>query len=114
MQQKFLFVCLLISHLASAQDSLQIPKFNNYDEYIEYQSAKISGKKFPEFNISSTAGQRSFSNNDLANKVVFVNFWFTNCPPCMAEMKALNQLYDTLKGNRDFVFFPSHLMKRIF
>lgn len=39
----------------------------------------------------------------LHNKVVFINVWATWCPPCIAEMPSINELYKTLK-NDDVVF----------
>jgi thiol-disulfide isomerase/thioredoxin len=32
----------------------------------------------------------------LKGKVVFINFWATWCPPCMAEMPSINTLYQKL------------------
>lgn len=43
----------------------------------------------------------------LANqkgKVVFLNFWATWCPPCIAEMPSINKLYNKLKNNKNVVF----------
>lgn len=36
---------------------------------------------------------------DLKGNVVFINFWATWCPPCIAEMPSIQKLYDGLKGN---------------
>lgn len=37
-------------------------------------------------------------------KVVFINFWATWCPPCLAELPAVNELYSKIKDNQDIVF----------
>lgn len=42
--------------------------------------------------------------SDLKGKVVFVNFWATWCPPCRAEMPAIQNLVDKYKDDIAFVF----------
>lgn len=41
---------------------------------------------------------------ELNNKVVFVNFWATWCPPCRAEMPMIQSLYNDYKDKVAFVF----------
>lgn len=38
------------------------------------------------------------------DKVVFVNFWATWCPPCRAEMPVIQNLYDNYKDKVEFIF----------
>ena len=38
------------------------------------------------------------------NKVVFINYWATWCPPCIAEMPDLEELYQAYKAQVDFYF----------
>lgn len=40
----------------------------------------------------------------LKGKVVFLNFWATWCPPCLAEMPAVNKLYTQFKDDKEVVF----------
>lgn len=42
--------------------------------------------------------------SDQKGKVVFINFWATWCPPCIAEMPSINKLYSELKDNDKVVF----------
>ena len=49
---------------------------------------------------------------DLAaqkDKVIFINFWATWCPPCIAEMPSINKLYQTFKDNEDVVFIMADM-----
>lgn len=41
---------------------------------------------------------------DLEGKVVFLNFWATWCPPCLAEMPSVNKLYQQFEGDPEVVF----------
>lgn len=41
---------------------------------------------------------------ELENKVIFVNFWATWCPPCRAEMPMIQKLYADYKDKVAFVF----------
>ncbi len=40
----------------------------------------------------------------LKGKVVFLNFWATWCPPCLAEMPSINKLYSRFKDDPNVVF----------
>src|SRR5690606_16804378 len=37
-------------------------------------------------------------------KVIFLNFWATWCPPCIAEMPSVNALYNRFKDNKSVAF----------
>lgn len=42
--------------------------------------------------------------SEFEDKVIFVNFWATWCPPCRAEMPMIQDLYDDYKDKIAFVF----------
>jgi thiol-disulfide isomerase/thioredoxin len=46
----------------------------------------------------------SFSNKNFDNKVVFINFWFSHCAPCIEEIEGLNEMFNSLKDRSDFLF----------
>ena len=50
------------------------------------------GKPLPDFTVTLLTGE-SLTLSDLRGKVVLVDFWSTNCPPCVKEMPALKNLY---------------------
>lgn len=41
---------------------------------------------------------------DQQGKVIFINFWATWCPPCVAEMPSIQKLYSTLKADDRILF----------
>ncbi|PXW09797.1 thiol-disulfide isomerase/thioredoxin [Chryseobacterium sp. CBTAP 102] len=43
------------------------------------------------------------------NKVVFINFWASWCPPCRAEFPSVQKMYDHYKNNPDMVFLTVNL-----
>lgn len=47
---------------------------------------------------------RSYNFNDAKGKVVFINFWATWCPPCIAEMPSMEKLYRDYKNEVVFLF----------
>ena len=50
---------------------------------------------------------------DLENKVIFVNFWATWCPPCRAEMPMIQRLYDDYKDKVAFVFVTNEDWEKV-
>lgn len=38
----------------------------------------------------------------LNGKIIFLNFWFANCLPCIAEFNSLNHLYESFKNDTTF------------
>jgi thiol-disulfide isomerase/thioredoxin len=49
------------------------------------------------------AAGETYSLKSLEGKVVFINFWATWCPPCVAEMPSIQKLYDEI-GKQNIVF----------
>ncbi|GEJ43548.1 TlpA disulfide reductase family protein [Chryseobacterium sp. ON_d1] len=45
----------------------------------------------------------------LQNKVIFINFWASWCPPCRAEFPSVQKLYDRYKNNPDMIFLTVNL-----
>jgi len=67
-------------------------------ELAENKLAKLDlvGKPAPRIAADDLERKR-IDLSDYAGKVVLVDFWATNCPPCLAEFPNLKQLYRELQ-----------------
>jgi thiol-disulfide isomerase/thioredoxin len=54
------------------------------------------GSRAPEVH-GVTIGREPVSLSDIKGKVIVVNFWASWCPPCIAELPALQSLYESLR-----------------
>lgn len=61
-------------------------------------AADLSGIQFKD------SSGNTLDLGDLKGKVVFLNFWATWCPPCIAEMPSIHKLYEQFKDNKEVVF----------
>jgi len=59
----------------------------------------IKGEKAYDF-IATDLDGNTFKLSDLKGQVVILNFWFTNCGPCIQEMPELNNLADNFKNKK--------------
>jgi len=75
----------------------------------ELQSC-IIGKELPAYSLVGRSG-KTYTNEDLKGKVVFLNFWSVNCGPCVMEIPVLNKLFLSYKDNKDVVFISILLDK---
>lgn len=66
----------------------------------------LEGKLFPapDFSMTTMKGD-SFKTEQLRGKVVVLNFWYTGCGPCLAEMPDLNRIVEAFKSSEDVLFF---------
>ena len=73
------------------------------------QGTTAADHNAPENNSEAASPFRNFSGQDFdgnsvdeslfsGNAVTVVNFWFTGCKPCVAELSKLNELNDTIKS----------------
>jgi len=56
----------------------------------------------PDLEVRDEISGRRIVSGDLKNKVLFVNFWASWCPPCKEEMPSLESLFKALSGNSQF------------
>ncbi|HEY0896082.1 MAG TPA: TlpA disulfide reductase family protein [Sphingobacteriaceae bacterium] len=90
----FLLYRLSDAQIAARMERLPKPRasaaFRTGSKLANLKAVDINGNKY--------------NLKDLAGKVVVLNFWFINCPPCRQEIPALNEMVSRYKGNPDVVF----------
>ena len=93
-----LFLNQFVSIAQSEQETIK-----KFMDTLNMGGAYLIGKTMPQFEIRSNHGQL-YTNENLKSKVTFINFWFEACAPCIAEMNALETLYEDFRKNNNFQF----------
>jgi len=60
------------------------------------------GNRAPDFTLNQLGGGTT-SLSDLRGKIVMVNFWYTTCGPCIAEMPDIEEVYTTWSDQKQLV-----------
>lgn len=55
----------------------------------------------------------TYNLNEAKGKVIFINFWATWCPPCIAEMPSMEKLYQDYKDDVVFLFVSNETQEVI-
>jgi thiol-disulfide isomerase/thioredoxin len=98
-----LFIFFTLSSYGQTLTAHERDSINNeYSKVMDKANKEAIGKPFPSFSFA--ADGKVFNNDQLKGKTVFINFWFEACAPCIAEFDALNEVYEKLKDNKNFVF----------
>ena len=68
----------------------------------DMESHTREGQPMPDFSFTTLDGRKT-SVGELKGKVVYVNFWATWCPPCLAEMPRMErEVWQKYKSSPDF------------
>lgn len=96
--------CLCAAPKIHAQKTIkqQEELLKNMEDFLTFGTKKWVGRSFPNFRGVSITGD-TLNNQKLKGKWVFINFWFANCPPCRAEIRALKRLYTKYKDSVEFI-----------
>ncbi|BFO67303.1 TlpA family protein disulfide reductase [Chryseobacterium sp. KCF3-3] len=106
-----LFIIILVNKDAKAWLMRQVASTGILNASIsEPKETKNSSAKFSYagFMLKNEDGKIT-DISALQNKVVFINFWASWCPPCRAEFPSVQKLYDRYKDNPDMVFLTVNL-----
>jgi thiol-disulfide isomerase/thioredoxin len=106
-----IFFVLFIIALLIPQSRLEVMAFVNKIRVAVWNpsvnekgtSTKLGSADY-QLNLVDLQGN-NHELSDAKGKVVFFNLWATWCPPCIAEMPAIQELYDKYKDNDQIAFF---------
>lgn len=70
------------------------------------------GLSAPDFSLQDRQGN-TWTLSELKGQVVFVNFWATWCPPCVAEMPDLQHLHNAFGDKVQFFFIARDKKDRV-
>jgi cytochrome c biogenesis protein CcmG, thiol:disulfide interchange protein DsbE len=97
------FVILAISGIWVIFSTVSIPPATTSDF-----SAPQIGLMAPEFDLSSLQNYNA-NLHQVKGKVILINFFASWCPPCKAEMPAMQRVYSTYKSSRLEIFAVTNL-----
>lgn len=110
------YVYAEVIHQTEKKDSLifywQYATLKEEPESQIQNSKELSliGRPFPNFKVSSDT---LIELKSLQGKPIFVNFWFTACEPCIAEIEVLNRFKSTYGGDMHFIAVSFESEKRV-
>jgi len=103
MRNLFSILLMAFTFTITGQDTLKSEKMRSWDNHFKSRYGKYIGIQYPDF-VVTFSDKSPFSNKNFENKVVFINFWFSHCAPCIKEIEGLNGMYSSLKDRSDFLF----------
>ncbi len=73
-----------------------------------FKPAIFSEKNLPQANLSDLTFKNAKGDvlnlGNLTGKIIFLNFWATWCPPCLAELPSIEKFYQNYKKDPDLAF----------
>jgi len=61
------------------------------------------GTQIPDFTVTTFTGE-TYQKSELQGKIILLNFWSSWCASCDEEGAALEEVWQTVKGDDDIVF----------
>jgi cytochrome oxidase Cu insertion factor (SCO1/SenC/PrrC family) len=79
-----------------------------YRQYVyklieEYGTLFRKGERAPDFSLTDATG-KVITLKDLLGKVVFMDFWYEKCAPCLSLFSSLKPLKEKYQNNTDVIF----------
>jgi thiol-disulfide isomerase/thioredoxin len=96
-------VAMLVSPDVKGWTIQSLMKIGLFQPKIDNQPQVAATEPLPNVYFQDGDG-RTIDLASLKGKVVFINFWATWCPPCIAEMPSINDLHGKFMDNEKVVF----------
>jgi len=90
------YLIVILTDTEKEQMAYQMPKPGE-------SSSFKTGKAMGNFK-AGTISNGNINTRDLRGKIVVLNFWFINCPPCRKEIPELNEVVSDYKDSTNIVF----------
>ena len=86
------------SFITDSSALAQLPALDmTYTRLCKQNSRVAPGTEMPDFEAQTVEG-KTYRLTDFRGQLVVLDFWFTGCVPCKAEMPYLEQLAEDLNG----------------
>jgi len=93
-QRRFIYVSILILGFAWILVSADKTGISTSGKIYAPQQGFLA----PDFELQTTTGE-TVKLSDMRGQAVLVNLWATWCPPCRAEMPAIEKVYNEYKDD---------------
>jgi peroxiredoxin len=82
-----------------------------YDQRLDDIFSMEAGKPAPDFMVENEKGEK-LRLADFKGKVIFMDFWFAGCPPCIQLFKQLQPVKEHFKNDTRVVFLNISIDKK--
>jgi cytochrome c biogenesis protein CcmG/thiol:disulfide interchange protein DsbE len=110
MQQNQRIILYILVLIAGAAWMVLSASPGNAAVTSETRAAPQAGFPAPDFTLKTPTGE-TYVLSELRGQVVLVNLWATWCPPCRAEMPAMERMYQEYK-DRGFIVLAVNTTSR--
>jgi len=99
-----LFTALLVAMIIPSSRKVVQSTIIRYSMFQPRETKDVSyiSKHDLEWEIEDLNGH-IVELSEFEGQILFINFWATWCPPCIAEMPSIQRLYDEYEGKMAFI-----------
>lgn len=97
---------LLLFLISYVYYSVFVPMIITKHNEGTYFTEVKNGEKY-EFNLQDSLGS-NISLSSFKNKIIVLDFWYTQCGNCYTTMPHFSELYEKYKDNSDIEFYVVH------